>query len=57
LKPIETRVERAWFQLLKLKDDNKLPSSFALSFNLRRYVAVCIDDLKVGAAAVQVKPH
>ena len=36
LAPAETRVEGAWFQLLKLQND-KLLSSFAFNINLRRY--------------------
>jgi hypothetical protein len=36
LNPVEARVERDWFQLLKLKYDKPL-SSCAFKFNLRRY--------------------
>jgi len=36
LKPVETRVESAWFQRLKLKYDTPV-SEFAFKFKLRRY--------------------
>jgi hypothetical protein len=36
LKPIDTSVERAWLQCLKLTYD-KLLSDFAFNLNLRRY--------------------
>jgi hypothetical protein len=38
LKRVESRVESAWFERLKLRYD-KLLSSFAFNFNLRRYNA------------------
>ena len=37
--PVETRVESAWLQRLKLKY-NKLLSGFAFKFNLRSYTTV-----------------
>jgi hypothetical protein len=37
LKPVETRVESAWFQLLKL-EYHKLLSMVTINFNLRRYM-------------------
>ena len=36
LTPVESHVESAWIQLLKVQYD-KLPSTFAFNFNLRRY--------------------
>ena len=43
LKPVEARVESAWFQLLKLKYDELLSNS-AFEFNSRRYMAVPHSD-------------
>jgi len=40
LKPVGTRAESAWFQWLKPQYD-KLLSSFAFSFNVWYYTAVC----------------
>ena len=37
MKPIETCVETAWLQRLKLKFDKPLPS-FAFNFNLHPYI-------------------
>ena len=39
LNPVEARVERYWFQRLKLKYDELL-SNFAFNFNLRHYSVV-----------------
>jgi len=36
LNPVESRVESAWFQRLKLRYDES-PSNFAFNLNLRRY--------------------
>jgi len=40
LKRVDTSVERAWFQRLKLEYDEAL-SNFVFKFNLRRYTPAC----------------
>jgi len=40
LKPVESRVEPAWFQRLKPKCDEPL-SKPAFDFNFRRYTTAC----------------
>jgi len=46
LKRVETRVESAWFQRLKLGYDEPL-SNFAFILNLRRYTAGCmVEELR-----------
>jgi len=46
-KPV-LRAQRLWFQCLKLQYDEQL-SSFAFSFNLRRYNMVTRDRIERGA--------
>ena len=42
---VETRVQSAWLQRLKLKCD-KLLSGYAFEFNLRRYIKDGIDEVR-----------
>ena len=43
MNPVEARVERDWYQLLKLEYDEPL-SNVALNFNLRPYVGASLDS-------------
>jgi len=49
LQQVETRVESAWFQRMKVQH-NKLPSFCILNVNLRRYVTVVGIMLESGSA-------